>query len=119
MRSLLRYGQYGSRNNHGVPHIVANVLYPPLSLAAQGRLMCLGHGHNLVRQIYSLLGHRLFDQLNAADILGKLYFQGPTFVSQNTEQVVSYFVLGSFSNSILRRDLFRDAMEKLSHGYAL
>ena len=30
-------------------HIVANVLYPPLCLAAQGRLMCLGHGQNLVR----------------------------------------------------------------------
>ena len=85
MRGLLRYGQYGTSNNHGVPHIVANVLYPPLCLAAQGRLMCLGHGHNLVRQICSLLRHRLFDQLNVVDIWGKLYYQGPTFVFQNTE----------------------------------
>ena len=82
------------------PHIVANVLYPPLCLAAQGRLMCLGHGHNLVRQICSLLRHRLFDQLNVVDIWGKLYFQGPTFVFQNIEQVVSYLVLSSFSISI-------------------
>ena len=54
---LLRYGQYGTQQATitASPHIVANVLYPPLCLAAQGRLMCLGHGHNLVRQIWSPL----------------------------------------------------------------
>ena len=52
------------------PHIVANVLYPPLCLAGQGRLMCLGHGHNLVRRICSPLRHGLFDQANVTYFLG-------------------------------------------------
>ena len=70
----------------------------PLCLAAQGRLMCLGHGHNLVRQICPLPRHRLFDQLNVTYFLGgELYFQGPTFVLQIIEQDVTCFVLSIFS----------------------
>ena len=61
------------------PHIVANVLYPPLCLAAQGRLMCLGHGHNLVSAKFapSSATDYLINSMSPI-FWGKLYFQGPT-----------------------------------------
>ena len=79
VRPITLRAVWHTSNNHGVPHIVANVLYPPLCLAAQGRLMCLGHGHNLVSVKFapSSATDYLINSMSPI-FWGKLYFQGPT-----------------------------------------
>ena len=91
---LLRYGEYGTTDNHGVAHIVADVLYQALCLVGQGRLMCLGLGHNLVRwRICSKpppsCGTTHYLIRSMWSILGGN--QGTNFTCQNIGQFVDHF----------------------------
>ena len=91
---LLRYGEYGTTDNHGVAHIVADVLYQALCLVGQGRLMCLGLGHNLVRwRICSKpppsCGTTHYLIRSMWSILGGN--QGTNFACQNIGQFVDHF----------------------------
>ena len=93
---LLRYGEYGTTDNHGVAHIVADVLYQALCLVGQGRLMCLGLGHNLVRwRICSKpppsCGTTHYLIRSMWSILGGN--QGTNFTCQNIGQFVDHFLV--------------------------
>ena len=74
---LLRYGQYGTTNNHGVPpyrgqcFISTPMFSRPRTPHVSWTWTQFGQ-----RQICSLLSHRLFDQLNVTYFLGETIFSG-------------------------------------------